>query len=246
VAHSKYVKQATIFEEPDIVIILDACRYDKFIEVKNKMWFDGDTIPVWSPAHQTADWYKYYWGGRQDKNRILISATPVPWRPHWVGDLIKNFYKAVPVWKDYENCDDLDNPNVDNVMHEANKMKTVHQTKKLLIHIMPPHLPFYGKKGYTWMHTALGRNHANIYIHVEHHGARHGWAQMQKYYNESIEKALTEIFTHKWIFDYHTVITADHGELIGEGNGYGHSKFNRDSPLLRVVPWHTVSKRKKL
>ena len=243
-AHSKYVKQATIFEEPDIVIILDACRYDKFIEVKNKMWFDGDTIPVWSPAHQTADWYKYYWGGRQDKNRILISATPVPWRPHWVGDLIKNFYRTVPVWDNPEQCDELDNPIVDLVMHEANKMKTVNPTKKLLIHMMPPHLPFYGKKGFKWCidnFGGKGKNRLNFYEQVK----GQDWRKIREYYNESIEKALKEVFEHKWIQDYHTVITADHGEIVGEGNGYGHSQFPRETPLLRIVPWHTVSEGKQ-
>ena len=106
---------------------------------------------------------------------------------------------------------------------------------------MPPHLPFYGNKGFKWMKNEIGKSYGNSYLHVQQYGKIKGWDIIQKYYSESIEKALTEIFTYKWIYDHHTVITADHGEIIGEGNGYGHSQFNRDTPLLRIVPWHTVS-----
>lgn len=234
------IKQASIFEEPEIVIILDACRYDKFIEVQEKMGFKGETLEVWSPAHQTADWYKYYWGNRKDDTRILVSGSAVPWRKHWVGDLLKNFYRTVPVWDDPEKCDALDNPSVDLIMHEANKMKTVNPTKKLLIHMMPPHLPFYGKRGYEWCMNKFGgkrTNRLNFYDYIK----GQDWNQIREYYNESIETALKEIFEHKWILNYHTVITSDHGEIIEEGKGYGHSQFQRETPLLRIVPWHTVS-----
>jgi len=237
--------QAELFEVPEIVIILDACRYDKFMKVKQELDIQGETIPVWSPAHQTADWYKYYWSKKQDKNRILVSGTPVPWRHKWVGDLIKNFGKAIPVWKDVEHYNKLDMVSVDYTMHVANKQKTVNQDKTLLIHHLPPHLPMYGDRGHKWTLNEVGEDKINIYIHAVNYGKHNGWKTIQEYYNESIEKALKEILKHEWINDYHTVITADHGEFIGEGNQYGHSGYNPNAEQLRVVPWHTVSEGKQ-
>jgi len=59
----------------DLLIILDACRYDVFSQVVHR-YLDGYLIPTKSPASVTIDWLREVWGRRCWKDVVYVSAAP--------------------------------------------------------------------------------------------------------------------------------------------------------------------------
>ena len=225
-------------EEPwETLIILDACRHDKFKEVVEEKNILGKLEPCLSPAQHTADWYLYYWGRKKTQDIVLISAQIVPWVSDWTNGVWQNFYRAIHTWKH-----GTDFPSIKATMDEAEKQRLVFPDKKLLIHLIPPHLPFIGPKGVAFTQSKFGSKPQmySQYSLIQKYGRQHGWEEIQFYYKESIETAMSRVLAYKWLKN--AVITADHGELIGEGGFYNHGRYLKSCEALRVVPWFRLEK----
>lgn len=66
-----------------------------------------------------------------------------------------------------------------------------------------------------------------------------GLPALRDAYEHNLECALYSVRDALASLDGTVVLTADHGELLGEDNDFGHG-LNRDHPLLRNVPWFEV------
>ncbi|WP_411968549.1 hypothetical protein [Haloferax sp. YSSS75] len=109
--------------------------------------------------------------------------------------------------------------------------------KKFIIHIMPPHWPYLGEIGKEafgdddspmWQEWTAGR----------HHGDEE---TVKRAYRENMDIALEYVADLIPELDGRTVLTADHGELLGDTiwpipiPGYGHPELH--IPGLVQVPW---------
>lgn len=66
-----------------------------------------------------------------------------------------------------------------------------------------------------------------------------GDESLRKYYEENLESALKVVKSLREEQEGKMIVTADHGEMLGEKEEYGH-EVSSDEPLLREVPWLEV------
>lgn len=215
---------------------MDACRYDKFKEVNKEQGWGYDVEPVWTAGHETGRWYMNAWNQPHYPDITLISDNPVPWRRD-NAIYHKKFKASHPLWKLRSDNTLNGLPTIDRVVEEAHRLR-LNIDGKTVIHLIPPHLPYYFDEGMEWLLETFGGNvlgDGRLYMHVENYGRHHGFTKLVDYYKRNIVCAIEEIQKYDW--GTNAVISADHGELIGEGALYTHSNGGKEEPLLRTVPW---------
>ncbi len=219
------------------LIVLDACRYDIF-EQENAI--EGHLLRVDSESHQTSTWYEKQWKGRAAQV-CLVSAHPMAW---WMG--ANRWFQ-----NDYFITGDTEgrgwkHPSL--TIDRALELNAASPEQRLLIHLIPPHLPFQGPEGvlfheqlragwFAWKKKWDGGK--KVRALVEKHGRKHGWDEIRRYYIENLHIALAEARRYAQNAVGKVVITSDHGELIGENGKYGHSDL-AELDTLRIVPWLKV------
>lgn len=69
---------------------------------------------------------------------------------------------------------------------------------------------------------------------------KYGKKGLRTAYRENLKVALKEVHKLVKYLPGKSIVTSDHGELLGEGGLYGHS-YSREITILKVVPWLLVS-----
>jgi len=216
------------------MIILDACRYDVFSEVY-KDYFDGKLIKAETKSTSTDRWYKRYWMG-EHKDKCLISMNPIYKREK----IELGFGKIVEAWPGFEPIIAID------------KYRELEWGGKVVIHLIPPHIPFLSARGKKVQGMAACRYEGHASHTITAYGRAGHWDTVKEIYRENAEHAL-QVLKDNWIFKGPVVITADHGELLGEGNFYGHglgqeaqerAEFPELKRILTTVPWFEVADKK--
>lgn len=219
----------------DTIIILDACRYDYFDDVAQN--YDLDYECVWSSGYDTGSWYVNTWNRKRYEDIILMSDNPVPWR-EGQGLPYKKFVKTFPIFTERGKTLNTFLP-LEEVLDRAIDIHEKHKDKKILLHLIPPHLPYYHEEGMNFLFRLFKSRQiggARLYTAVQTYGNNNGFEKLIEYYKMNIELPLQLILERDW--KGKTIITADHGELIGEGGYYGHSIPHCSSePILHKVPW---------
>lgn len=184
----------------DNLLILDACRYDVFKKVCD---IDGDLRRVTSRGSATYEFLEENFDGRALLDTVYVSANAV------VGacsDYL-DVYKLKGVWDD--DRDSIADP--EPVVRAAREAHRAYPDKRLIVHFLPPHEPHLVKDGAALPDDSPYRNYD---------AARRGEVTasgMQSVYRENLAHVqqyvagLADDLTGK------TVVTADHGELVGEG-----------------------------
>ena len=72
---------------------------------------------------------------------------------------------------------------------------------------------------------------------------RLGNTGLKEAYADNLKLVLKYVSELVKTLPYTIVITADHGELLGEGGRYSHPSASKN-PLLREIPWLTISKKR--
>lgn len=221
-------------EDWNILIILDAMRYDFF---KRYNTLEGTLEEVSSGATCTTDWlhfnftekypYLYY-----SANPICNSKIPVA--GFRGGD---HFRRVVDVWKTHFNKEyntvlpqDLTNEAIPALGQE-----------KVILHYMQPHFPDIGEsrvfRNSMWAPTPPNVGHLDAFKYYRIAKLE----DIKRAYTENVQAVLEEVnrlvtYIRK---TQKVVITADHGELLGEAGMRGHP-CTTPHPLLFLVTWFTV------
>lgn len=124
----------------DYLLILDACRYDRFAEVyENYLW--GSLKKCTSPATKTEDWLNkifpdYY------EDLVYISANPHinSKVPMWGYDAREHFFKIIDVWNFGWN-EKLGTVRPSEVNKAVRKTVKKYPENRMVIHYMQPHAP---------------------------------------------------------------------------------------------------------
>ena len=236
--------QLEIIGSAKIIILLDACRYDVFKQVYDDMGLGFPLEETISPASQTRDWYLRTFAVLSPEETILVGGTAVPWGMY-LRELHDRWHKRIPLWMNEDGrrnktWSHYHRATVTNLVKRGLQEHYLNPRKRVLIHCLPPHLPFYGDKGWKWWKGFLGENvDPQAYFELQKYGERNGWNELRGFYKESVEKALREIT----VFTYpeNTIVTSDHGEFTGENNIWKHSLPDGDSyDILRKVPYMEV------
>lgn len=226
--------QKTLIERMDwdVLIVLDACRYDYFVRLNT---IKGRLIMVRSPGSCTIDWLKAVFTKYYDLT--YISANPmVNSKTDVFGfNATKHFKKVIDVW-DWGWRDDLGTVPPWNVNIAVLK----HMDKKMIIHYLQPHGPWIGQPRLTLTgfrtppladeKIAEMVKKGEISVKTLRKAYEGNLKLVLKYVEQLIKK-----LPHRRI-----VITSDHGELLGE-EGFLHP-CGSNHPILREVPWLEVTK----
>jgi hypothetical protein len=228
-------------EDWDVLIVLDGCRYDLFADHN---WLDGTLEPRVSPASESWEFLQSNFAGRTFHDTVYVTANP-----HWYKLEDGTFHHVVDLlteaWSD-EHGTVLPR----SVVEYARRAHERFPRKRLIVHFMQPHFPFIGESGQRLTHKGI-----TLHADDEAEQGLNVWTAAElgelplddivDAYAENLDLVLPHVETLIEALPGTTVVTADHGNLIGERlfpipvRGYGHPR-GLHIPGLVTVPWLSV------
>lgn len=260
------IDQVEMFERDwDNLILLDACRYDKF-EPANP--FEADADPVVSKASQSGEFVDEYLAGETFHDCVYVTANPygAQVRDDVFFDVHTTFDTDTGGGGRKATVENLNRSwSPETVAEAALEAHRQYPNKRLVVHFMQPHAPYFGETAVDLRDDLREEGYRfwawNEEIHREsEHGdgvlshllpaAKRGListAQLEAVYMENLDIVLERIEELLDDIGGRSVITSDHGELLGEqywtlpdvghiSNGMGHER-NVYVDELREVPW---------
>jgi len=220
----------------DHLLILDACRYDMFAEQST---LPGNLESVRSRASATEEFLEANFDGRELLDTVYVTGSPMLHRHR--SEIQTQFHNVINVWKE-DGWDEEYRTVLPKTMTEAAiEAKERYPNKRLLVHYLQPHYPFLGPTGQE--HFELER------LDFEWYKLLNGElnvsdAVVERAFKENLDVVLPEVERLFNEFSGKTVVTADHGQVIGERGfpvpirEYGHPRGIYSEGLVKV-PWLT-------
>lgn len=238
-------------EDWDTLIILDAYRYDFFAE-QNKI--EGQSQSVVSKGSHSGEFTEKNLTGRDLSDTVYVTANPN------ISRLEEDTFYTV------ENCLRRWNEEVGTVLPEdvvemAVEAHQKYPKKRVMVHFMQPHQPYLGQMaekideklgdhGYTRASDVPSSELNNDSIRNQWEETETWVAlqegvlskeEVQQAYRETLNIALDHVKDLLAQLEGKSVITADHGEYLGERRfPYRETKVGHPweyTPELRIVPW---------
>lgn len=207
--YGQFPNDSHVDRDWDNLILLDACRYDTFV---NHNPFDGEVERSVSNASHTTDFLENNLTGDQF-DTVYVTASPQ------VTKYESRFQDVIHVWKDSWD-DELRTVLPGDVTEAANDALERYPNKKLVIHYMQPHYPFIGSTGRnlethaTFTGGLREREHLSIWELLS--SGKVGTERVRKAYRENLEIVLEEVENLVEQIGGKTVLSSDHGNLFGE------------------------------
>jgi hypothetical protein len=228
-------------EDWDVLVILDACRYDFFAEAVGNTGMGTQPLESrTSRGSATREWITGNFAGKRHHDLVYVDSNAHYGRMK--DDIDAEVFKYTLVENDaFGGISVHPDPVTDAAIEAAER----YPDKRLLVHYMQPHQPFFGptakdiehhrKFPQTIMQNDLDR------------------ATVHQCYRENLEMALTSVERLLESVDGKVVVSADHGELLGDRQSplpvthYGHPA-GLYVPELVKVPWlvHETESRRQV
>jgi hypothetical protein len=217
----------------DVLVLLDACRYDLFDEYNP---FDAQVERIHSNASQTREFIERNFVGRDCRDTVCVTASPQ------FADFDLSFAHVEHVWQD--NWDsELRTVHPDVMADVSTDIATEFPNKRVIIHFIQPHYPFIGETGRKIGKQASlnpGSDRLSVWEQmqaglVDEHTIRDAYAENLRLALPAVQR-LSETLTGK------VVVSSDHGNLFGQRvcwlpiRIYGHPA-GIHHPELTAVPW---------
>jgi hypothetical protein len=230
-------------EDWDNLIILDGCRYDLFDNVNT---LEGKLESRTSLGSESWEYLRENFKGREMHDTIYVTANPhAPKLP------TGTFHRTVNLLNQRWD-EELKTVRPEVMTNEAIKIHEKFPNKRLIVHYMQPHFPFIGDKGRTILHAGVTGKNEKSDQNVPHiwNGLRDGTVEIDEEfvfeaYKENLELTLPHVDRLLSSVNGKSVVTSDHGNLIGDQTGpipikgYGHPR-GFHIPELVKVPWFVV------
>ena len=218
-------QERVIWEERwDNLIVLDACRYDAMAEE----WRGGGSVePVLSPASWTLEWLDRVFG-RLRLRATVFSANPyissrgevrlhdIRWRAS------EHFSKIHDLWLTAWDSKLGTVPPEKVYLAVAASLGLRGAEGRLIVWFMQPHYPYLSPITMGEESTALrpqdfveGRADRAARM-IAARLASHGPEQLRRAYRDTLRRALSSVYRLLGRLEGRTIITSDHGELLGE------------------------------
>lgn len=256
-------------EDWDTLLVLDACRYDVFAALN---WIDGSLESRLSAGSSSPGWIDANFTGRTHHDTVYVSGNA--FTADIGDDVFHAIYPVSPepvaesAAVDAADVFDArllaDSYVIDpeTVVETALEAHERHPTKRLIVHFLQPHVPLIGETGLEiYQQIASQRDlssvsrggrgdrfgalNVQLYEIVEDDAFDIDVDDLRRAYAETLEIVLPYADRLIRELDGKAVISADHGELLGErllpltGRKYGHFEYLA-AEALRRVPWHVV------
>lgn len=240
---------ANFFEEDwDNLLILDACRYDYFAAAMDEFDLPGRLESRRSVGSSTPEFVAENLDGSSHRDTVYITATTMLYREGALNDDVDiDLYEIVDAWED--SIDHGEFGVLPETMRET-ALETIEEypNKRLVVHFIQPHIPFIGEAGEqfrevgddVWKEKRLGELGVTD-------------DELAEAYRENLDLVLPEVRTLLEELDGRTVVTADHGQMLGERASpipvkeYGHPSGLYTDELVEV-PWlvHDTGTRRRI
>lgn len=211
----------------DNLIILDACRYDLFVECNT---IEGDLQQFHSRGSHTGEFMEQNFSGGTFPDTIYVSANPNP------GKVDAEFAVVKALWNEAWD-EELRTVPPERVVDATLEMSEAYPKKRLIIHLLQPHYPWIGPKGQEF-HDRHGytdqSDSINIWTRLRDGEFEH--EEVWEVYRENLKVTLLHVERLVDGLFGKTVITSDHGNAFGEWSVYGHPGNAYIESLTRV-PW---------
>ena len=223
----------------DNLIILDACRYDLFAD---RASLDGRLERRYSAGSDSWEFMEANFVDRSLHDTVYVTANP-----HVEKLPSGTFHDVIDLLADHWNEEHR------TVLPEAVVSKTLeaherYPNKRIVSHFMQPHFPFIGETGRSIPHMGLEMHldeedkelHGNPWFDLVY--ADVPAETVREAYRENLELVLPAVSELLSELPGRSVVTADHGNLVGERTWpiplrtYGHPR-GFHVPALLEVPW---------
>jgi hypothetical protein len=250
IQRQKHLIEKFASQDEFILVILDACRYDVFEEIYCD-YVDGELSRVWSSGRWTADYVRRTWDDSHDLT--YLSSIPV------VSDFYfelrgyefrpSNYFdEVVPLW-DRKWDPELGTVPADEVTDTALAYSAQSNRTRLVAHYAQPHAPYVGdtmilpcdseeveRDLQELLEKDIDRPSQRIYNWIK--SGELPESELWQAYRDNLRYVLDEVVRLVRRADCPVIVTADHGEHLGEDDKYLHEV---ESCLIRQVPWFIVS-----
>ena len=229
----------------NVLIVLDACRADAF-----RRLVDRDAGVVRSLAPCTRTWVRQL--GRiialqpERPDVLWVTANPVVDRD--CGRYGVRGVRLMSVWRTrWDRHGEARIPSVhpDAVGEELRLYLQQHgQPERMIIHYVQPHAPYIGVPELASARTGPAEDPFIMAVKQlpdPEDAVRRGdltWQEVREAYDGNLKLVWDSVQRLLPDLKGHVIVTADHGELLGEGNRFGHG-CRWTTELLRRVPWMT-------
>lgn len=224
-------------EDWDILIILDACRYDVFEESIQDRANHGKLSSRWSPGSATPTWVRETFGNAGELHDTVYLDSNGNYANQIEG-LNSELHAYLPQWSDKDGS--REDANIVPPSRMAQSLaETAHNypNKRIIAHFVQPHTPYLGENA---EHIPDGPPVRDLVM-----DRQIPEEDVQKAYRENLDIALDAIEDILPELDGKVVVSADHGELLGERirpipvQDWGHPRRVKH-PILRKVPWYEI------
>ncbi|MCU4926471.1 hypothetical protein OB905_10820 [Halobacteria archaeon AArc-dxtr1] len=224
-------------EDWDNLVVLDACRLDMFDDQVSPH-IDGSLETRTSRGSSTVEWLESNVFNRDLSDTVYITANPQYYRNATDCD---EFHAVIEVWDSERWDDDRHTVPPDAMTDAILEGATEYPHKRLLCHYIQPHFPFLGPT--TRDHPELN-NIQNLAIWRDVFSGDINVSDdvLRQAFRETLDVAVPAIVRAVDSLEGKTVLTADHGQMIGERSApvpireYGHPRQTYTDKLV-TVPW---------
>ena len=220
--------------EWDVLVILDACRYDLFQEFapEHPVYDEFSTVrPVYSCASATPEWIPKTFN---EGNDATVAATYYVSCTGYSTLIDSDRLRGVEeVWS-YAVDPEYGSTRPEAVTNAAIRAYREGDAERFVFHYIPPHAPFLHCPG-RYDSTGDGAG-----------GTQNVWRGLQaglydrdrvwEDYGRNLLRGLDEVETILRNVTGTVVVTSDHGNAIGEWGIFGHPA-NVPVPAVKRVPW---------
>lgn len=236
-------------EDWDTLIVLDACRYDLF---ERRSTLPGDLEARSSRGSGTVEFLRGNVAGRDLRDTVYVTANPQLYRHR--EELDPTFHDVIHVWMEEGWDDRYGTVLPETTTRYALEAAKRYETKRLVIHYLQPHYPFIGSgTEFDNGHVGDPDGGPSFWIRLMDGSLEVDPDVVRDAYANNLDRVLPHVASLLEALEGRTVVTADHGNLLGERvapvpiRGWGHPKGIHVEPLLKV-PWlvHAGDRRKEV
>lgn len=249
-AHKRFASSddaVQIMEEDwDNLFVLDACRADLFEAVVDQEQFD-DYQRVTSLGSMTEEWTEKNFQSREFGDTVYIACNPIT--SQTAPD---SFHELIEVWR---NAFDEERKTImpEAIAAAARDAHEKYPNKRLIVHFLQPHIPFVESPELVfrdWWSPDGSFDEADA------EPPRNVWGSLSMglvdydevwdAYKQNLRLGFDEAMDLADDLPGKTVITSDHGNMMGERTWpipirlYGHPRDLRANPLV-TVPWAVLN-----
>jgi hypothetical protein len=237
--------QKLLSQDDFLLIIFDSCRLDSFKKMYSE-YYSGDLQKVYTTNTFTKQYLRSYWSGNHDVTYVAggpvisdqnFELADLSYRPS------EHFSEVIPAW-DMGYKKELGVTPPEAVTEVA--LDTT--ASRMIVHYFQPHAPYIGnerlrKNQYDSDGTSISnietRAESILDIYDEIKSGAVDDCSLRAVYESNLERVMEAAKPLISRSSQRTVITSDHGELLGEDGRYLHG--GEPHPILCELPWFEVT-----